>query len=296
MYVALLLCIQYLISSVSTFLNKRFQLSFRYDMAHFLWYNLLNAFLATVNYLISTGFRIQVNGVTLVFSVVYALVVINSLCMQIAALKYMSIPMYSVMSSAGAMITSSAFAFWYLQEPFTISTALALLLVVAAVTLPWLRNLRVREKTDMRQLLLSAAVFATGGLSNITCKLYAVNPAVCDEKQFFLMTNVVIMVLCGIASGIYFLSKGIKLPQIAGLFGLKQLGNIAAITAVSNIGSVVSITLLGLLPLSGYNVISSAISMGAGVVLSMVLFKEKPSMAQLIGVVLVVAATALCAL
>lgn len=296
MHIILLFFTQFLLSSTYTLLNKRFQLRFQYDPAHFMCYNLINAVFSSINYFISIGFRIQMNGITFLFSVIYGLIVICSMCLNMVSLRHLTIPMNSVMGSSGSIMTSSLFGFLYLKEELTVYKILALLAILIAVILPWAQTFRRREKTNFKQILLCVIVFLVSGLGNITFKLYAVTPNACEDKQFFLMTNLVIVVLCGIGTVIYFLKQHIHFSTITHLFKLNQIINLGGITIVSNIQAVVNITLLGLLAISSYNIISSSISMGVSTLLSVVFFREKLTVIQFCSVVLVVLATALCTL
>ncbi len=189
-----LLLAAFLLTGASTALNKRLQLGFRFDASHFLIYNLLNALLASINFLISLGFHIEMNGITFVFSLIYGLVVILSLCLNVVSLKYLTIPLKAVMSSAGSLVTSSLFGFLVLQEAVSTGKILAILAVLAAVLLPWLPTLRARQKVSTGQLLLCLIIFIFSGISGIVVKLYAITPGVCDNRQFFLMTNLIIAV------------------------------------------------------------------------------------------------------
>ncbi len=91
----------------------------------------------------------------------------------------------------------------------------------------------------------------------------------------------------------YFLKNRMGFRAILRLFAPGMYLNIGCSTLVSNISSVVSITLLGLMTITGYNIVSAAISMGVGALLSIAVFKEKPTVLQLVSLALVVLATAL---
>ena len=165
--------------------------------------------------------------------------------------------------------------------------------VLAAVLLPWAAVLRKHQRLGKRQVLLCAAVFCTAGLGSILSKLYTVTPGTSPSNQYFLMTNLLILLLSALATAGHLLRSRTPACRIFRLFRPVQLANMAGMTLASNLGSVISITLLARMALSGYNILSTSVSMAATFCLSVLVFREKPGLSQLISALLVVAATAL---
>ncbi len=293
METALLFAAQFLVGGTNTLLNKRFQLTFTPDPLHFLVYNMINALLASVNFFLAVGGRISCTAMTLGFSAVFALVVMLSLCLHILALEVLTIPMYAVTSSAGGLLTSSLFGILFLREKATVFVFFAMAAVLAAVLLPWAAVLRKHQRLGKRQVLLCAAVFCTAGLGSILSKLYTVTPGTSPSNQYFLMTNLLILLLSALATAGHLLRSRTPVCRIFRLFRPVQLANMAGMTLASNLGSVISITLLARMALSGYNILSTSVSMAATFCLSVLVFREKPGLSQLISALLVVAATAL---
>lgn len=107
------------------------------------------------------------------------------------------------------------------------------------------------------------------------------------------MTNLLILLLSALATAGHLLRSRTPVCRIFRLFRPVQLANMAGMTLASNLGSVISITLLARMALSGYNILSTSVSMAATFCLSVLVFREKPGLSQLISALLVVAATAL---
>ena len=297
MLIPLLFGAVFLLSGGANVLQKRFQLGFRFDLPHFIWYNFLNAAFAAVNFLISAGGRIEINGVTLLFSAAYGLDVILALSLGVVSLRYLSIPLRGVMSSSGSLLISSLFGILALGEPFSLRTAFAIAAVLAAVVLPSVQMMHGQQnRLNAKGVLVGIAVFLVGSLSTIITKLYTITPGVCGTTQFFLMTNLVILFCCVCAGGVLLLRRRAPITAAFRLFGWRQLLDIVGITLFSNITSVMSITLLGLMTMTSYNIVSAGVGMAASLLVSLLVFRERPAKIQYVSVALVVLATTLCAM
>ena len=114
--------------------------------------------------------------------------------------------------------------------------------------------------------------------------------------MFFLMTNLVILFCCVCAGGVLLLRRRAPITAAFRLFGWRQLLDIVGITLFSNITSVMSITLLGLMTMTSYNIVSAGVGMAASLLVSLLVFRERPAKIQYVSVALVVLATTLCAM
>ncbi len=299
MYILLLFGAQFLLGLLTTLLSKRFQQGLKLDGINLLWYNLLNALFACFNFLVAAGFQVQMNGITMVFSVGYGLLVIFSMSLHMIGLNYLTIPLYSVLSVSGSLVTSSLFGFLYLKEPVTVLKCIALVIVLAAALLPWagkLELLQDKKENSTARTAVSLILFFSSGLPSIVNKLYAVTPGVLEANQFFLMTNVVIAAVCAIAVLIFARRQKLRPSLVLRLLPPRQVVNIGVVGLASNIAAILTMALLTVVPLITYNITSSCISMCSGVLLSLCFFREKVGKKQLWAAVLVMLATALNAL
>ena len=94
------------LSAVSQILSKKFQLSVSNDIATMLGMNIVNAIFGIIYFFFLCKFDIDMNLTTLIFSVLYALLVINSFTIAVVALSKMSILMMSVVGMAGTVFGS----------------------------------------------------------------------------------------------------------------------------------------------------------------------------------------------
>lgn len=266
-----LFSVSILISILSGILNKRFQLGFQTDIVHFVCYNFFNALLASVYFFVSTGFSIEMNMITFLYSVLFALIVFLTLVLGILALFKVTISLSSITSTAGSIVLSALFGIIFLNEACSLRLLFAIVFMLAAILIPYFKLWNSGKKNNIP---ICIALFFISGSSVILQKLYTLTPGVCDANSFFLMTNLLLTGICGIILGIMLLIRPKDRNKILHAFSLKQLGNISARTILSNIGSVITIILLKNMNVSVYTIISSAIGIISAAVLSAWYFRE----------------------
>jgi len=124
----------FFLRSASTFLNKRFQLGFKMDFPHFVYYNLLNSIAATIFYLFSVNFKLELDLTTAIISVFYATICFIGLIIGITSLKHITLPLNSVMSISGGLIGSNCFGYFILKENISMVRIIALVIVIISVS------------------------------------------------------------------------------------------------------------------------------------------------------------------
>ncbi|MBE7044319.1 MAG: hypothetical protein E7397_02225 [Ruminococcaceae bacterium] len=263
--------INILIAFLSGILNKRFQLGFRTDPVHFISYNFINALLASVYFFVGNGFVLNMNLITFLYSVVFALIVILALILGILALSRVSISLSGITSTAGSTILSALFGILFLKEPSSLRLFLSAAFMLCAILIPYRKFWNSGEKNSIP---ICAALFLIAGASVILQKLYTITPGVCDSQSFFLMTNLIIVGVCAIVLGVMMLRHPQEKKLLLCPFSKKQLGNIAARTLLSNIGSIITMVLLANMNVSVYTVVSSALGIISGAILSKFVFRE----------------------
>lgn len=260
-----------LISILSGILNKRFQLGFQTDIVHFVCYNFFNALLASVFFFVSTGFSIEMNMITFLYSVLLALIVFFALVLGVLALFRVTISLSSITSTAGSIVLSALFGIFFLNEACSLRLLFAIVFMLAAILIPYFKLWNSGKQSNIP---ICIALFFISGASVIVQKLYTLTPGVCDANSFFLMTNLLLAGICGIILEIMLLFRPKARNKILHAFSLKQLGNISARTILSNLGSVITIILLKNMNVSVYTIISSAIGIISATVLSAWYFRE----------------------
>lgn len=280
-----LLILYVLIMTGNTALTKVFQRSVRFDLKSMVMYNLINALLACVFFFAGAGFRIRVNGPTLGYALVYALIVCVNLSAQILAMTLVPVPVTTLMSMAGGVLIPAVFGVLYYSEPLTARLVLSVVLILAATVLPLSGGF---EAICPKGIAACAVMFLLGGGSVVLVQLYSRAEGVCDSQSFFFLTNAVIALLCLILV----LGQGLKsgFGELWNLFSLRQLGLIAVKTATANLSSMLQVPILRMMEASTYAVLNSSLSLLGSVALSSFCFREKQTKRSILAVFLAIGA------
>ena len=282
----LLILVNAVLGGASTVLNKKFQTSFKETTLNFVKYNFINALFACFFLFALNKFSFSFSLPTLYFGFVFALVVICSLVLNLYALKFASIPLVSIASTAGSVIASAVFDLIY-QGSLPITTCISVALMLIALILPYVKTQITFNKATVPICL---AYFLTSASSSIVMKFFTITPTVTDSGSFFILTNAVIVAFTLLMSLAFLLSKKSSAREILKPFPLKLTANVLSRTAISNICSLLSISAIAVMPLAVYSVSSSALSLVFAFTISLLIFKEKTSPRQIISVIIAVCA------
>lgn len=272
-----LLLLSVLVMTTNTALTKLFQRSVRFDLGSMAMYNLINALFACVFFFVGAGFHIQTNGLTLMYALVYALIICVNLSAQILALTLVPVPVTTLMTVAGGVLIPAVFGIVYYGEPLTAGLVLSVLLILAATVLSLSGGV---GDVSLKGTVACTVMFLLGGGSVILVQLYSRAQGVCDSQSFFFLTNAVIAVLC-------------LAPVLKGgfrLFSLRQLGLLASKTVTANLVSLLQVPILREMAASTYAVLNSSFSLLGSVALSALCFREKQTKRSILAVLLAIAA------
>ena len=280
-----LLLLSVLIMTGNTALTKVFQRSVRFDLKSMAMYNLINALLACVFFFAGAGFRIRVNGPTLGYALVYALIVCVNLSAQILAMTLVPVPVTTLMSMAGGVLIPAVFGVLYNGEALTVRLVLSVVLILAATVLSLSGGFGT---VSPKGVIACVVMFLLGGASVVLVQLYSRAEGVCDSQSFFFLTNAVIALLCLILV----LGQGMQsgFVELWNLFSLRQLGLIAAKTATANLSSMLQVPILRMMEASTYAVLNSSLSLLGSVALSSFCFREKQTKRSILAVFLAIGA------
>ncbi|MBR4073672.1 MAG: hypothetical protein IKK24_06990 [Clostridia bacterium] len=283
------------IRCTDNFLGKRFQLGFKFDFPRFVYYNLVNAVLSTIFYLFSVNFKLVFNLPTVLLPVIYAVTCFIGITLGVVTLKYITMPLNSVMSISGSLIGSNALGYIVLNEKVTLLRILALAAVILSVILPAREILHGKYKLTKQGVLCCIASFFSSMFSGVVSNLYLAFPNV-DGKQYCTYTNIYLVVGCFIILMFYLISKKITVSGLLGLFKLGQITIIGSRSVMAFCSSLVTIYLLTLVPVSVHSIVAAALGMIATTIVSTVYYKEKLSVTQAFSLILLFFSTAVCAL
>lgn len=233
-------------------------------------YNLVTSFIAIIFLFALAGFQIHINWPTILYAVVYAAVCASSM-FNILAMKWVGVSLSGICGSSGNIICTVLFGILFLSEPFNLSTLLSAGLMLVAIILP-MRHFS-KDTSQKSAFWLCIVLFLIGGSNAIVCKLFAISPHVTDSNSFFVLTNVVIFVICAI-SWLAIPKKYVESKNLLKIYSLKEVGGMMGCTALSNLSSLISVAILAQMDISLYSVLNASLTVIIGIILSK-LFKEK---------------------
>ena len=286
-YFSITACV--ILNALNTLLSKKFQTSFDASFMNLVKYNLINALVACLFLSAMNGFVIKLNGETLHYALVYALVVICSLVLSLFAYKFVSVALVSVISTSGNVALSLLFSILYLGETPSYQAIISTVLLIIATVIPLIGK---RENFSKATVPICIAYFCISGASSIVVKLFTLSPTVTDSPSLFVATNIIIAILALFTLvGVWIKTKDIR--PILKPFTLKQNANIVLRTALSNVTSVLSVFAISLMSLPIYSVTTSSFALVSAFLLSLFIFKEKTDIAKTLSVIIAVCAVIL---
>lgn len=290
----ILLGINCILNALNTLLTKKFQLGFKTDTIHFVMYNFVGAVIGSIYFFIASGFKIEMNGITFMFSVIYAASVFLSLVLSIYILSKISISLSTITSTAASVISASVGGMIFFGEQMTLQHIVSAILVLAAVIIPYGKLVKTGFKKE--SIWACIIYFCYICVAGLITKFYTRAEGVCNSVSWFFMTNLILVVVCGIFAVCYAFKKHEKIGKVLCTLTPGQLGNLAVRTAINNISSVMNVVILTAMALSVCSVISSSAGLVLSALMSRFIFKESLPRENKIGVALAVAAVVVSAL
>ncbi len=254
-------------------LEKRFQLSVKNNLPTMIMMNLVNAMFGSVYFLLLCNFNIRMNFTTFAFSFGYAMLVFNSLAISLVALSRMSIPVKTIVGMLGSVLGSVLVGRIFFGEKITVNSVLAVLFLLAAVILPYIKNNEV--EAGRNPFWICIWLFLTCAISSVYLKFYTEHPKSLEANNMFFMTNFICLIICVIAVIIYLAVKSNReRKSVLTVLGPKHVINIGMRTALSNISALISVFVIAVMDISVYTVVTSSIGLAAGTLISKFTFCE----------------------
>lgn len=259
----------------------------------------VNGIIACAFFFVSSGFRLTLTPLTVLYSVVYAVIVFLCLVFTMKAYSVATLSCVYVVKSACELIATSCIGFIFYKEEINAEKIVRILLMIAAVLLIFadLRKntaaLRSENNTPRRKLFKTVAVLSilitSSVMSTVVLKLYSEETMVSDNNSFFFFTNVFLI----IGSIGWFLIRNLKNPKILfhyiSEYNPKSLLLFSGNTVCSNITSLVGILLIAKIDVSVYTPVTAALGIVCAVLAS-VLMREKPGLLNLAAALVAAAA------
>lgn len=224
----------------------------------------INSVIACLFFWVTNGFQLQLDGVTAVFSLLYAVVVLLSLYSQMTALQSIPIAYLAIVGSAANLLLTSLLGVVLFQETFTWQAACRILLMLLASVLLFLERKEKGRLQKFPLLPMTGYVAACAG-NYLVLKFYTQVPHQASDSSFFFFTNAFLLIM----AVLWLLLSRQRLS-----FSLRNAIPFIANTLCSNMGSLVSLWLIARTAAVFYNPISSALGT-LSVMFASVIFKEK---------------------
>lgn len=255
----------------------------------------VNSIVGCAFFMISGGFALAFTVETLVYSLVFALIVTGSIILGIVSHRYASIMGVNVLSSTLNVACTAVIGWVFLSEKLGASGILRVLVVCEAAVIEFINQyLKGKKKNgDKREggilplILVIAAISLIGCMCTVTLKLFSMSQNVTDENSFFFLTNAV---LCVGAAVVFLIACLVKKDEFRGAISLlhpKRVVLLAGNTACGNITTLISALIIARMDVAVYSPISFAVGILAGLVGSLI-FKER------LGILSYVAAVVAC--
>jgi len=273
-----------ILSGTMTVLRKSLQKGLQLDFSNFTFYNFVNAAVGSVFLLIACKFQPQFNITTILYALIYTVVVFVSLVATMLFLSKNPVSLLNLSTTAGSLIPSALVGALVFKEPCTLNLVISVLLMLAALVLPYFKT--TNKQLSLKTMLFCFLIFAAGGANVILIKFFSATDA--HAESMFFLTNLFLFVICG---AILFISR-IATKQNCKGFTFKQYANIGATTCLSNIVSVLTAYILIDMAVSTFTVLNSSLTLLLGAWISIVIFKEKSTLENNIALALAIIAVA----
>lgn len=281
------------LNASNTFFNKKFQQTFIETPVNFTRHMFYISVLATFFLWVFNGFKITLNAPTLIFAVIYAIIIIISLPLNLIVLNYAPVSLVTITQMAGSVVISSLFSFAFLDTPLSLPTVISIILMVITVILPHLKkeentsqsSQKPKQKLTVLGLILCAVLFVWSGVIAIAVKLYTQTPGVADSNSWLAVCNAIIALVALAALSFVAVFKKENKAEVFRPFAVKPMLYLLAYTSVSGISAPLSVYALSLFPLPVYTVITSSLGIIFAFLMSLLLFKEKTNKLQIISAI-----------
>ena len=219
-----------LIKVTDAALAKIFQKSIKMNADYFIVFNIYNAIIACIYFFSAGGFKPEANFITVVFSLIYAIFVALNHLLTFLSYSKTSVAFVSVISTSGSIIIPTLFGISFLDEKISLRLIISVLLLLLSVVLPSVSL--IKNKSEQNSLPILLGFFFVSGILVIITKLYSVTEGTLSSNTFFLLTNVVILLL----SLILFSGKIVSVRQHSSKAELKRLLKLFSFSQIANIG------------------------------------------------------------
>lgn len=280
----LLLFLMTFINTSSTALTKKFQLQARTDAENYLQANICAGIVSCVLLFLMNGCKIsEISQVALVYAIIFGFLSTISIFLTAYVYSKTSLTLALIVGSAGSIVLPVVFGICFNGEDPSIRIIVSAVLILTAAILPFIK--KDTFTGGMKFLWILILFFVFNGTTGIVSKLYAQSNSGVDTATYLILVNVFVIIFSLIFAVIFLIRKKGDFVWI----NSKDATNSGLRTILSVAGMYISLIILATMPISLYSVLVSAVSLMLNALSSIILFKEKMTLAAKISFVLALA-------
>lgn len=254
-------------------------------------YMIINYIVGLFFYAAMSGFKLSVNGLTLIFALIFAAVVLGLTSSEVMSVKKADIVTAVVFSGCGRVVIPFVFGLIFLKEEVTIFKCIAVAILIAVILMPLFGREHKTEKSKRSAYLWCLLFMLFSGLATVVSKVYVDQSGVKPESVFCFWTNVFLVP--------YVLVSNIRKNGARQMYSdIKIIDKKICVTLfvsaiLVNSGTLLCMLALKSLTVATYAIFDTSFEMLLSATLSWLVYKEKLTLQNTLGIVGSVVAVAL---
>ena len=252
-------------------------------------YLLVNIVAATIYFYILAGGNVPLNLITLIFSVIFALIGILSVLFGLVAYNYAAVVYMTVITGALGTILPFLYELIFTDVVFTTNKIISVFMRVLAISIMLFFN--KGERVSKKGILICILCGIISGASGITTRMYANFPGVESDGSFFFWTNVFTLPMVFINT---FRKSDFQTVKNA-FKSIKPYNYFYALGSmlINNAITFISIEIIRHISGTAYSVIAGSVNILTAAFISAVIYKESVTLQTLLSVLLSIVAVVL---
>jgi len=250
------------------------------------YYYIIHSLASCIFFVISGGFSVSVDLVTLLFSLALAATILLGMLVSMLSLRYMNVLGVGLLTTPLNLLLITVFGIIIWDEESSLSTWLKILVTSLSAFLIFF-DVRASERkrgnksrsqngsVDLKKfipLMLFSALL--GVIQTLLTKAFAVSDEVANEHSFYLLTNLVMLLLGAVIVLVNAAKDRSSIRDGLSFFKAKRVLPTVGNVVISNINTLATVPLMAAIDISLFSPLSSAYGILIGVVVSL-FFREK---------------------
>ena len=232
--------------------------------------------IASLFFLILTGFHPVFNGVTTIYALIFAAICLVSQYTGIAIFRYADIVGSGIVRGGASLLLTCLLGITVFGEEFNgfVGARIACRLGASILVLLQQRHANVRKCTTIGWII-SAFMVINGVASTLITKLYATDTRVTDENSYFLLTNLFCLIVSLVVALASRRGRMADCVEEVRRIRPKQYGYIVMNTLSSNVSSLLTVAILSTGDIVFHTPLSGAIGFLITQVIAVFIEKER---------------------